>query len=58
MADIRRNGVRVFMFCDGYIDTFLSVFHFALQFLGGLGTNPWLPIVGSHVPDYMVNANI
>ena len=58
MADIRRNGLKVYMFCDGYVDTFLSVFHFALQFLGGIGTNPWLPIIGSHVPEYMVQANI
>ena len=45
------------MFCDGYIDTFLSVFNFALQFLGGLGTNPYLPIIGSHIPEYMEKAN-
>lgn len=46
------------MFCEGYIDTFLSVFHTILAFAGGLGTNPWLPIIGSHVPAYMENANI
>ena len=46
------------MFCDGYIDTFLSVFHTALALVGGVGTNPHLPIIGSHVPNYMEKANI
>jgi hypothetical protein len=36
------------MFCDGYIDTFI----------GGLGTNPDIPFFGSHVPEYMENANL
>lgn len=58
VADIKKNGIRVFMFCDGYVDTFMSVFHLALQFIGGLGTNPWLPVIGSHVPEYMEKANI
>jgi hypothetical protein len=46
------------MFCEGYIDTFLSVWHFLLAFVGGLGTNPYLPIIGSHVPEYMEKTNI
>lgn len=46
------------MFCDGYVDTFLSVFNTLLAFVGGLGTNPWLPIIGSHVPEYMEKVNI
>lgn len=46
------------MFCEGYIDTFISVFNTALAFIGGLGTNPYLPIIGSHVPEYMVQANL
>lgn len=29
-ADIQENGFRVFMFCDGYVDTFISAYHFAL----------------------------
>ena len=55
IADI---GFRVYMFCDGYVDTFLSVYNFALQFLGGFGTDPNVPIWGSHVPEYMVQANL
>lgn len=46
------------MFCDGYIDTFISVWNTVLAFLGGLGTNPYLPYIGSHVPEYMEKANI
>lgn len=26
--------------------------------MGGLGTNPYLPIIGSHVPEYMEKANV
>ena len=57
-ADLKANGVRVFMFCDGYIDTFISAFKTLLAFLGGIGTNPYLPIIGSHVPEYMEKANL
>ena len=41
------------MFCDGYVDTFISVYNSALCFIGGLGTDPNVPIWGSHVPDYI-----
>lgn len=57
-ADIKFNGVKIFMFCDGYVDTFISVFNTLLAFVGGLGTNPYLPIIGSHVPEYMEKTNI
>ena len=47
------------MFCDGYVDTFISVLKTALLFLGGIGYDPSKgPIHGSHVPEYMVQANL
>jgi len=47
------------MFCDGYIDTFVSVFKTLLCFAGGLTFNPdGGPIKGSHVPAYMEKANV
>lgn len=46
------------MFCEGYIDMFTSVYNFVLLFAGGLGTDPNVPIWGSHVPEYMEKANI
>jgi hypothetical protein len=47
------------MFCDGYIDTFVSVFKTLMCFIGGLNTNPdGGPIKGSHVPLYMEKANV
>ena len=46
------------MFCDGYIDTFISVWNTVLTFVGGIGTNPYIPFFGSHVPEYMVKANV
>ena len=46
------------MFCDGYVDTFVSVFNSVLCFVGGLGTDPTEPVFGSHVPEYMEKANV
>jgi len=46
------------MFCDGYVDTFISVFNTVLAFVGGLGTDPNVPFWGSHVPEYMEKANV
>lgn len=51
--DLAFNGLQVYMFCEGYIDTFISVFKTLLAFVGGLSTDPNLPIIGSHVPWYM-----
>ena len=46
------------MFCDGYVQTFISAFETILAFLGGIGTNPYLPYIGSHVPEYMEKINV
>jgi hypothetical protein len=48
------------MFCDGYIDTFTSVYNTLLQFVGGMGDNgtDYDPLWGSHVPEYMEKANL
>ena len=46
------------MFCDGYVDSFISVFKTILAFVGGLSPDPNLPIIGSHVPEYMELENV
>jgi len=56
--DVVKNGIKIYMMCDGYIDTFISAFHMVEAFVGGLGTNPDKKIFGSHVPPYMEKANI
>lgn len=56
--DIQQNGVRVFLFCDGVIDTAISMFKTVMMFAGGLGVDPKVEVFGSHVPDYMAEANI
>lgn len=58
LKDINFGGFKVFMFCDGFIDTFISFFKTLLCFLGGLGTDPTKPILGSHIPPYMEKANV
>lgn len=58
LKDIKFNGFKAYMFCDGIIDTFISAFKSVMCFLGGLGTDPTKPITGSHVPEYMVKGNV
>mmetsp|Transcript_9257 Transcript_9257/g.7044 ORF Transcript_9257/g.7044 Transcript_9257/m.7044 type:complete len:144 (-) Transcript_9257:805-1236(-) len=57
-VDLAFGGLKVYMFCDGYIDTFISAVKTILCFVGGLGTDPDLPIMGSHVPEYMEKLNV
>lgn len=58
-VDFSFEGLNVYMFCDGYIDTFISAFKTLLCFVGGLGLDPHGgPITGSHVPAYMEKANV
>jgi len=59
LIDLNFGGLKVYMFCDGYIDTFISAFKMILCFVGGLGVDPTAgPIKGSHVPEYMEKANV
>ena len=58
MIDLNLAGLRMYMFCNGVADSFMSVFHTIKLFLGGLGTNPKWPIIGSHVPEYMEKENV
>lgn len=46
------------MFCDGYVDTFISAFKTILAFVGGISDDPTDPIWGSHVPYYMEVVNV
>jgi hypothetical protein len=57
-ADIKRNGVYIYLMCDGYVDTFISVLNTLLAFIGGISDDPTKPIAGSHVPPYMEKANV
>lgn len=56
--DIRVDGIRTYMFCHGIANEFISVFNTLKLFVGGLGKNPRIPIIGSHVPKYMEKANV
>lgn len=56
--DIRVNGFLVYMFCHGVSDSFVSLFNTFKLFLGGFGSDPRWPIIGSHVPEYMQKANL
>lgn len=54
IADIKAHGLRSFIWCDGMIDTSISLIKTLSMFIGGLSPDPKLPYTGSHVPDYMV----
>ena len=45
------------MFCHGLFNTISSVFKTSLAYVGGLSTNTWLPVIGSHIPWYMEHYN-
>lgn len=47
--DIQKNGLKIFMFCSGYVDTFVSVFETILLFFGGFSSDPTTPVFGSHL---------
>lgn len=57
-ADIGFGGINAFHFCEGVIPEVESLFNFVKCFVGGLSDHPRLPIIGSHVPPYMVQANV
>eukprot|EP00357_Protocruzia_adherens_P032100 CAMPEP_0115009958 /NCGR_PEP_ID=MMETSP0216-20121206/22979_1 /TAXON_ID=223996 /ORGANISM="Protocruzia adherens, Strain Boccale" /LENGTH=601 /DNA_ID=CAMNT_0002377979 /DNA_START=45 /DNA_END=1850 /DNA_ORIENTATION=+ len=58
LDDIKFNGIHVFNFCDGLKDSVIDLFMTLKLYLGGFGTNPKIPIFGSHVPGYMRKANV
>jgi len=58
LKDIKFGGFKIYMFCDGFIDTFISAFKTLLCFLGGIGSDPNRKFITSHVPAYMEKANL
>ena len=53
MLYIKTLGVQAFRFCDSIEHLLPNIFWTASLFLGGLGTNPWIPFFGSKPPQYM-----
>ncbi|CAI2364448.1 unnamed protein product [Moneuplotes crassus] len=58
IIDLNLAGLRMYLFCDGVMDSFISVFNTLKLFVGGLGDKPKWPVIGSHVPEYMEKANV
>jgi hypothetical protein len=56
--DLKMNGLRVNIFCQSYLKTAASIYNLMKMFVGGLTTYTWLPVFGTHVPKYMVDANV
>ena len=57
-ADVGYGGIKAFAFCEGIVSEVESLWNFAKAFVGGLSDHPEWPIIGSHVPPYMEQANI
>ena len=57
-ADFAFGGIKIYMFCDGIATEIESLLTTLECFVGGLSDHPKWPIIGSHVPDYMAEANI
>lgn len=55
---IRSSGLYLMKSCLDVSDFPRSLFETAKLFVGGLGTNPLIPIFGSKVPEYQLSANI
>jgi len=57
-ADVGYGGIKAYAFCDSIVEDFESLFNSLKAFVGGLSANPYLPYIGSHVPEYMEKANL
>ena len=58
-AGIDLNGIRIYQFCDGYWDTFVSALHTFENFFGGLTLHKNWPKPLSHeLPQYMIDGNL
>lgn len=51
-------GIKVYESCDGAIEMIKSLANMAKMFIGGISAHPNIPVVGSHVPPYMEEANV
>ena len=57
-ADFAFGGIKVYNFCDSIVTEIKSLLTTLECFVGGLSDHPHLPYIGSHVPEYMTNANL
>ena len=57
-ADVGFGGIKAFAFCEDLKNSVESIWNFIKAFVGGLSHHPRIPIIGSHVPEYMEKANV
>lgn len=57
MMDLRKNGLRFFVFCADPISLFTSSVETLSLFAGGQIKNKYLPYVGSRIPTKMKEFN-
>lgn len=56
--DMAFGGIKVFEFCDSFVDEVKSFINTIPLAIGGLSDHPFVPYVGTHVPPYMERANV
>ena len=57
-ADVGFGGIKAFAFCEDLKNSVESIWNFIKAFVGGISSHPRIPIIGSHVPEYMEKANV
>lgn len=56
--DFKFGGLKIYEFCSGVEDEFVSFFHFVECMAGGITYHPYLPFEGTHTPLYLEKANL
>ena len=58
VANMQRQGLYTYLFCEGVVDELLSVFTSLKAFVGGFALHGKLPLWSPRVPKYMEDANV
>ena len=56
--DFDFGGVKAFLFCSDIIKEVESLLRTLEMFIGGVSDHPFIPIIGSHTPEYQEKANV
>ena len=56
--DMKLTGINAFNFCETAVESIESLWNTLKMFVGGVSDHPKWPIIGTHVPKYMEQANV
>ena len=58
IQDIKWEGVKFFIFCQGAMSAIEGYLNTASQYMGGFGSNKFVPVFGSKPTNYQTEANV